>query len=1356
MSMRVPRARTQTVPVDFRGFGWDRFVIATLRHATLPWSGAARLDPELEATPLSELRALGTRDRLSLTGQFAAHLSLLRFAGVPESRFDPADWAVAMRRGCDARLLRVRASQAASDDDTPPLSLIESFARAVDAPALSTLHLSWARPEAVYQEVMGRLTSDASADLRWLREAAWGTVAAPGPAALKAMFLERGGRYTWSDPAIVDSLSLGAGLGDGIQLVVLGGPQASPLQRFSAIAPLLLLAGAASRVDQGELAERVAAQFECGRYLVVVTAPQTFDGASRRVVQILSGMTAASWLVPEDGRSMLGGDAEAVPLPDSRFLVASPGAMARRHLDDGLLPLPLAARSAWLERFVRSGDYLAYLERGTVPHDQIAASVSLEEPRRSYLSALALLGPRTPAALADDFLRELGCTVDLQSLLLPDVVEIDEGELRFSYGADEDIAALVPAESRAELSLRAAERTLARGDIRRTAALLIDGGNASRALALLEEEVDWASLEAGEIVDALDSLPRSEIGRSPALAKTLASALIDCGRYADAVLLADCLPDAQRAFILACAERRTGEYARALARLDALPDDVRPFDAELLRAELRRLQALDARPMLARCRELANSAAERLRLSYEETIYALENFEHAGEEWLDDTSPTGLYLVSRYATYRATEKDEREAACAHAARSLALARTATERIDASLDQLFALFLCGRWDETRRAALMALSLVEETQGDRAAGGILFTLAFLCADSGQWAAAAQRIERLATFYTSTGDRKRLLEIALLEAHLAFCRGRFAEAKTHAARIAGEPALSLQLREAANLILDECNWIEGTLHEVRSGGDSRCVELTDRHFLNVCRAEGDMSRIEGAFTRELARWEQNRLAQLDCDPPVPQNASEKLKLLRAACALSRRLGDGALWTLASRLAEEMGTARDLLGIPSAPPASDVELRVLRAAATREFPFHGDALDGVAWRFATRNRLGHWSESGSLPQLDAAALDSIATAGGNGWIECGERELLFIQGLADWSQPSRDAIRALFRTRSENYRLARLAEQKQAMAAAPESIDGVIGESQAMKEAFALIARVSKRDVPVCVTGESGTGKELIARAVHRHSPRRSKPFTAVNCAALPENLIESELFGHVRGAFTGADRDRPGLIETSDGGTLFLDEIGEMPLAAQAKLLRFLQEGEFRRVGDTVNRSADVRIVSATNRKLERAVDDGAFREDLYYRIRGVEIALPPLRERLADIPLLALAFLQREHEKHRSGPRRLSDETESVFLSYAWPGNVRELQNTIRAAHAVAGDASELELEHLPERLRQVGIVRTSAVSYHDEIARFRKSLIERSLKQVSGNQNQAARLLGLSRQALAYQIRELGIMVRERA
>jgi transcriptional regulator with PAS, ATPase and Fis domain len=308
------------------------------------------------------------------------------------------------------------------------------------------------------------------------------------------------------------------------------------------------------------------------------------------------------------------------------------------------------------------------------------------------------------------------------------------------------------------------------------------------------------------------------------------------------------------------------------------------------------------------------------------------------------------------------------------------------------------------------------------------------------------------------------------------------------------------------------------------------------------------------------------------------------------------------------------------------------------------------------------------------------------------------------------------------------------------------------MIGDSAPIREVISRIALVGRRDVPVCILGESGTGKELAARAIHASSPRRGKTFTAVNCAALPENLIESELFGNVRAAFTGADRDRVGLIETTDGGTLFLDEIGEMPLAAQAKLLRFLQDGEFRRVGEATNRSSDVRIVTATNRKLDDAVEEGRFREDLYYRVRGVEVSLPPVRERGDDILLLARAFLATEREKHRGGPSLLSQEVESLFLAYPWPGNVRELQNTIRGAHAMAGEAKEIALEHLPERLRTASVPRAASGSYQDAVIRFKRDLIENALVQSKGNQNRAASILKISRQALGYQIRELGILV----
>jgi len=449
-----------------------------------------------------------------------------------------------------------------------------------------------------------------------------------------------------------------------------------------------------------------------------------------------------------------------------------------------------------------------------------------------------------------------------------------------------------------------------------------------------------------------------------------------------------------------------------------------------------------------------------------------------------------------------------------------------------------------------------------------------------------------------------------------------------------------------------------------------------------------------------------------------------------------------------VAGALAAELGI--DLTAASEA--AADSELRLLRAAAALPFPFEKDDFAPARWRFATRNRLGQWQEIGALAVLTAAELDAALSSPPCDWIACSDRELLYVEGLSLWSAGSREAIASLFSVRAEHHRLRRLVDEE-TRGAPSEAVDGIVGEAPPIRDVYELIARVSRRDVPVCILGESGTGKELVARAIHKQSTRRQKPFTPINCAALPENLIESELFGHARGAFTGADRDRPGLIETTDGGTLFLDEVGEMPLAAQAKMLRFLQEGEFRRVGETANRSADVRIVTATNRKLEAAVEQGRFREDLYYRIRGVEIVLPPLRDRTSDIPLLASHFLAVERQKHRNGPARLAAETLAAFASYHWPGNVRELQNTIRAAHALAGEAREIDLEHLPERIRGIKIARTPLGSYQDAVARFRRELIEKSLLQANGNQNQAAAMLKISRQALAYQIRELGILVK---
>jgi DNA-binding NtrC family response regulator len=251
-----------------------------------------------------------------------------------------------------------------------------------------------------------------------------------------------------------------------------------------------------------------------------------------------------------------------------------------------------------------------------------------------------------------------------------------------------------------------------------------------------------------------------------------------------------------------------------------------------------------------------------------------------------------------------------------------------------------------------------------------------------------------------------------------------------------------------------------------------------------------------------------------------------------------------------------------------------------------------------------------------------------------------------------------------------------ARKATLAEPQAVAPESIqETIIGRSGAMQEVFKLIGRVSRSDAAVMITGESGCGKELVARAVHKFSPRMQKEFVAINITAIPDNLLESELFGHEKGAFTGAVATRVGRFEQCDGGTLFLDEIGDMPLAVQSKLLRVLQDGEFSRVGGNITLKTDVRVLAATNKDLEREVADGKFREDLFYRLNVVRIHIPPLRERREDVRILAEFFLQKMGARKRGPQMRFSEDALAVLEAYDWPGNVRELENTLHRACAL---------------------------------------------------------------------------------
>jgi DNA-binding NtrC family response regulator len=307
----------------------------------------------------------------------------------------------------------------------------------------------------------------------------------------------------------------------------------------------------------------------------------------------------------------------------------------------------------------------------------------------------------------------------------------------------------------------------------------------------------------------------------------------------------------------------------------------------------------------------------------------------------------------------------------------------------------------------------------------------------------------------------------------------------------------------------------------------------------------------------------------------------------------------------------------------------------------------------------------------------------------------------------------------------------------------------DQIIGKSPAMYRVLDLIARVKDSAVNLLITGESGTGKDLIARVLHYQSVRRQAPFVPVNCAAIPEQLLESELFGYVRGAFTDARRDKRGLFVEAHGGTLFLDEVGELPLLLQAKLLRVLEDKEVRPLGATKSEKVDVRLIAATNSNLSQAVSEGKFREDLFYRLNVIEVALPPLRERPEDLPLLIQHFMT--HSAQAAKPRRLSPEALHILFNYPWPGNVRELQNAIERA-LVLCQGEEITKGELPERLTSspphaLGL--QTALLRRASLADLEREYILLALEWSEGKKQEAADILGIDRRTLYRKLQEYG-------
>ena len=309
-------------------------------------------------------------------------------------------------------------------------------------------------------------------------------------------------------------------------------------------------------------------------------------------------------------------------------------------------------------------------------------------------------------------------------------------------------------------------------------------------------------------------------------------------------------------------------------------------------------------------------------------------------------------------------------------------------------------------------------------------------------------------------------------------------------------------------------------------------------------------------------------------------------------------------------------------------------------------------------------------------------------------------------------------------------------------------DGFHGLIGESHSMQQVYELINNVAQTDTPVMIQGQSGTGKELVARAIHESGPRANKPFIKVNCAALNENLLESELFGHVKGAYTGADRFRIGRFEAAHEGTIFLDEIGDIPLAIQVKLLRVLEQKEIERVGENQPIKVDVRIITATNRDLERLTRENEFREDLYFRINVFPISCPSLVQRLDDIPLLVQHFIRQNAIRTSKAIAGLTAGAMQALARYSWPGNVRELRNTIEYAFVLCKDG-DIDISHLPPKITGNGATTFRIHSGAMEPHREREELLN-ALKQAGGNQSEAAKILGVSRVTVWKRIKKHGV------
>jgi len=494
------------------------------------------------------------------------------------------------------------------------------------------------------------------------------------------------------------------------------------------------------------------------------------------------------------------------------------------------------------------------------------------------------------------------------------------------------------------------------------------------------------------------------------------------------------------------------------------------------------------------------------------------------------------------------------------------------------------------------------------------------------------------------------------------------------------------------------------------------------------------------------------------LDAFPPAPRRARDLQILLRASTTLgSLRTSDDLQRTLIELLFDAVPAERaaillsendgaEFASVYARGRQADTPVQISRSVVRQVITqgvaiLSNDAADSDAFR-ASQSFIVSATRSVLCAPLKVSERlqGAVYLASSDPSVRLDEEHLQLVMGLAGLAGVA-------FQNVHHFERLEREARELRADLTIQHSM---VGESGPMRQVHQLIARAAPSDSTVLIFGESGTGKELAARAIHLNSPRARRPFIAINAAALAETLLESELFGHEKGAFTGAIAQKKGQLELADGGTVFLDEIGELAPALQVKLLRVIQEREFSRVGGTRPVTIDVRFIAATNKDLEAAVKDGRFREDLYYRLNVVVLRMPALRERRDDIPLLASFFLSKISARCKRRVVGLSPEARACLMSYDWPGNVRELENAIERA-VVLGSAERLQLDDLPESLlEQGGQTAGASTEYHTAVQQAKQQIVTVALDRAAGNHTEAARQLGLHPNNLHRLIRNLKV------